>query len=200
LLCTGMIDELPALDGFRELWGQSIFQCPYCHAWEVRDQAFGILVERVELIELAVLLRSWTGSVVALTNGRLTIPEPIRTRLGAAGVALDERPIRRLVSQGGRLANIEFEAGAPRRLDVLFARPPQRQVALVQALELALDDAGSVRVDDALWETSRPGVHAGGDLITPVQSAILAAASGTRAAAALNHVLTAELATSGALD
>jgi thioredoxin reductase len=200
LLCTGMIDELPALDGFRELWGHSIFQCPYCHGWEVRDQAFGILVERVELLELALLLRSWTRHVVALTNAQLAIPDPIRERLGLAGVVLDERPIRRLVPEGGRLQGIEFDAGGPRRLDVLFARPPQRQVALVQTLGLAHDDAGYVRVDDLLWETSRPGMHAAGDLTTFVQSAILAAAAGTRAAAALNHALTAELATTGALD
>lgn len=200
LLCTGMVDELPALEGFRELWGQSIFQCPYCHGWEVRDQAFGILVERAELLELALLLRSWTRTVVVLTHAKLSVAEPARARLAAAGIELDERPIRRLAAQGGRLESVEFEAGGPRRLDVLFARPPQRQVGLVQALGLTLDDAGYVRVDDALWETSRPGVHAAGDLITPVQGAILAAASGTRAAAALNHALIAELAASGSLD
>jgi thioredoxin reductase len=199
LLCTGMVDELPALDGFRELWGQSIFQCPYCHGWEVRDQSFGVLVERVELLEFAVLLRSWTATVVVLTNGAFAVPEPVRARLGAAGVAIDERPVRRLVPRGERLESIEFDSGNPRRLDVLFARPPQRQVALVQSLGIAVDDAGYVRVDDML-ETSLPGVHAGGDLITPMQGAILAAASGTRAAAALNHALTAELAASGALD
>jgi thioredoxin reductase len=199
LLCTGMVDELPALEGFRELWGQSIFQCPYCHGWEVRDQSFGVLVERVELLEFAALLRSWTATVVVLTNGAFAVPDPVRARLGAAGVAIDERPIRRLVPRGDRLESVEFAAGNPRRLDVLFARPPQRQVALVQTLDVALDDGGYVRVDDML-ETSLPGVYAGGDLITPMQGAILAAASGTRAAAALNHALTAELAASGALD
>jgi thioredoxin reductase len=43
-------------------------------------------------------------------------------------------------------------------------------------------------------ETSKPGVHAAGDLVTAVQSAILAAAAGTRTAAMLNHGLTSELA------
>jgi thioredoxin reductase len=200
LLCTGMLDELPALEGFRALWGTSIFQCPYCHGWEVRDRAFGILVERAELGELAILLRSWTGTVVALTNARFEIPEPLRVRLAAARVSLDERRIRRLVAQGDRLEHVEFEDGTELRLDVLFARPPQRQVELVRGLELCLDEAGYVRVDDASWETSRPGVHAAGDLTTPMQGAILAAASGMRAAAALNHALTSELATSGALD
>lgn len=200
LLCTGMVDELPSLEGFSALWGKSIFQCPYCHGWEVQDQAFGVLAERPELLELGLLLRSWTGRVVALTNARLTLTEPVRARLAAAGVLLDERPIRRLVARGDHLDGVEFDDGSMRPLDVLFARPPQRQVGLVQGLGLALDEAGYVRVDDLHAQTSRPGVHAAGDLTSPIQSAILAAASGTRAAAALNHVLVAELATSGALD
>ena len=43
LLCTGLIDILPDIDGLRELWGGSVFQCPYCHGWEVRDRRFAYL-------------------------------------------------------------------------------------------------------------------------------------------------------------
>jgi len=32
---------LPAIEGFTELWGTSIFHCPYCHG-EVRDQPLAI--------------------------------------------------------------------------------------------------------------------------------------------------------------
>ena len=199
LLCTGMIDDLPELDGFRELWGKSIFQCPYCHGFEIRDQRFGVLIEREELLDVSVLFRSWTASVVALTSGRVSVPDTARAHLAAAGVVLDERPIRRLAAEGGRLARVEFDDGA-RPLDALFAHPPQRQVALVQALDLEQNEAGYIRVDERSGETSRPGVYAAGDLATPMQAALLAAASGVRAAAALNHGLTSELAISGALD
>jgi thioredoxin reductase len=48
-------------------------------------------------------------------------------------------------------------------------------------------------------ETSRPGIYAAGDLVTRAQQALLAAASGSLAAARLNHALTADLATSGGL-
>lgn len=200
LLCTGMVDELPELEGFRALWGRSIFQCPYCHGWEVRERAFGVLLERAELLAFSVLLRSWTGSVVALTGGRLPLSDAQRAQLAGAGVSLDERPIRRLAAEGGRLARVEFDDGGSRPLEVLFAHPPQRQVEAVRALGPELDDGGYVRIDEMTRETSRPGVYAAGDLTTPMQGAVFAAAAGARAAAALNHGLTAELATSGALD
>jgi thioredoxin reductase len=198
LLCTGMIDELPELDGFRALWGRSIFQCPYCHGWEVQGRRFGVLASRVELLELAWLLRAWTGDVVVLTDGGVAVPPELRASFGKAGIVIDERRITRLVARDQQLEQLEFEGGAPLPLDVLFARPPQRQVPVVQALGLELDPMGYVQVDEAHRETSRPGIYAGGDLVTPIQGAILAAASGMRAAAMLNHALMVEL-TTGAL-
>ena len=77
--------------------------------------------------------------------------------------------------------------------------PAQRQVPLVQALGVALDDDGYVRVDPMRRETSVPGVYAAGDLTTRMQGAVLAAAAATQAAAMINAELTMELAERGAL-
>jgi thioredoxin reductase len=179
LLCTGMIDELPDIEGFRELWGRSIFQCPYCHGWEMQDRKFGFLAPGAELLDFALLLRGWTSE--------------------SAGVRIGEQRIARFSAREEHLERVEFADGSSLRLDVLFARPPQRQVALVQSLGLALDAGGYVQVDEGR-QTSLPGIYAAGDLVTPVQSAILAAASAMQAAARLNHELTAELAASGGLE
>ncbi len=195
LLCTGMIDELPALEGFRALWGRSIFQCPYCHGWEVQDRRLGALVTAPERLEFALLLRGWSSHVVAFTDGRLAVPPELRERLAQGGVRLEERPLARLVARDERLAAVELADGSAVPVEVLFAHPAQRQVPIVASLDLALDPAGYVQVDERRRETSRPGIYAAGDLVTPMQAAILAAGSGTLAAAALNHELTVELAT-----
>jgi thioredoxin reductase len=199
LLCTGMVDELPGLDGFRALWGTSIFQCPYCHGWEAQDRRFAYLAAKVEMLDFALLLRGWSGDVVALTDGRYDVPAAARQRLDSAGVPIDERGITRLASNNGRLESVEFVEGAPLRREVLFMHPPQRQVDVVRALALALDSAGLVLVDEMTRETSTPGIYAAGDLVTSAQGALFAAASGSLAAARLNHALTADLATSGGL-
>ena len=198
LLCTGMIDELPDLDGFRDLWGRSIFQCPYCHGWEVQNRKFGFLAPEVDLVDFALFLRGWASDVTVLTDGRYTVPPELQRRLSTGGVRLEERRIARLSAREGELDHVELAGGSPLRLEVLFARPPQRQVGLVQSLGLALDPGGYVRVDEHR-QTSVPGIYAAGDLTTSAQSALLAAASGFQAAAMLNHELTLELAASGAL-
>jgi thioredoxin reductase len=199
LLCTGMIDELPSLDGFREIWGTSIFQCPYCHGWEHQNQKFGFMATGVDALPFALLLRGWTREVTVLTNGKFAVPPETGAQLAAGGVLLEERSIARLASTSGRLERVEFSEGDPLRLDVLFARPTQRHAEVVATLGLTLDPMGLVKVDEMHRETSRAGIYAAGDLVTVAQSAVFAASSGMHAAAMLNHALTSELATTGEL-
>lgn len=201
LLCTGMVDEPMDIPGWEELWGQSIFQCPYCHGWEVQDRAWGCLVTSPQLLEFAAFLRGWTGQVTLFTGGRVPIADDVRARLAAAQVTIEERPILRLIAGAGpepRLEAVEVEGGVRVPCEVLFAKPTQRQPALVGQLGLQLDDAGLVKVDE-MRRTSRPGVYAAGDMITMAQGALLAAAAGCMAATMLNHELTAELAAKGVI-
>ncbi|WP_373047510.1 NAD(P)/FAD-dependent oxidoreductase [Vulgatibacter sp.] len=189
ILATGMVDEIPDVPGIREQWGRRIFQCPYCHGWELRGRPWGLLATSEQLLEFALFLTGWTEQVVAFTNGPLSIRDELRQRLERAGVALESRRIARLVAgPTDELAAVELEDGTRRGCEALVVRPPQRQSAFVARLGLALDDAGYVRIDER-EETSVRGIYAAGDLTTPVQGALLAAAAGTRAAWAVNHAL-----------
>lgn len=197
LLATGMVDMPPDLPGYRELWGTSIFQCPYCHGWEVRDRPFGLLVTSEPLLDFAIFLTGWNRDVVAFTNGVVEVSAEQRQRFERAGVRLETRRIRRLIpgaANGGHRAHleaVELEDGTRVAREVLFAHPPQRQTEVVQRLGVALDEQGFVRVNEHL-ETSIPGVHAAGDLTTRIQGASLAAAAGTMAGAMMNHALNME--------
>jgi len=188
LLATGMVDEMLPIEGFRDLWGHSIFQCPYCHGYEVRDRRWAFLANpstATHLLPFALMIRGWTSSVTVFTNGALELPDATRARLEAAGLRIETAPIARLVADGTQLTGIALTNGAIVPADALFTHPPQRQTDLVRSLDLALDE-GYVKVDPLKPETSTPGVYASGDLTTRGQAAILAAASGLQAAAALN--------------
>ena len=45
-----------------------------------------------------------------------------------------------------------------------------------------------------MGQTSVPGVYAAGDMVMPMHSVIMAAASGTKAAAMMNHVFIMDMA------
>lgn len=201
LLCNGMIDEMMPVDGFSELWGRSIFQCPYCHGWENQDLRWGYLARAADatrFLPFALQARGWARDTVAFTNGGFDVPEESRRALMAAGIRLETAPVSRLVARDQRLEAVELSDGRSVPLDILFAHPPQQQVPLVRELGVELDDDGYVRVDTMKRETSVPGIYAAGDLTTRGQAAILAAASGMQAAASINVDLSMEFASSGA--
>jgi thioredoxin reductase len=195
LLCTGMIDEMLPIEGFRELWGRAVVQCPYCHGWERRDRSWAYLARAEHTshaVPFALQLRGWTRDVTLLTNGELEISDDAQRQLRGAGVRIETAPVVRLVARDQQLEAIELDGGVRVPCEILFAHPPQRQVDLVRTLDLALDDDGLARVDPMRRETSVPGVFAAGDLTTRMQAAIAAAASGTHAAGAINLELTME--------
>ncbi|MFT3775000.1 MAG: NAD(P)/FAD-dependent oxidoreductase [Minicystis sp.] len=194
LLAVGMIDDLPPTPGFRELWGKAIFQCPYCHGWEVQDRRFGALISAAAWVEYPLFLKAWTSDVMLFTDGQFEVPAETRDRLKNAGIPVEERRIRSLSpsADGQHLEAIELEDGTRVPRDVLFAKPPQRQTDLVLKAGVALDQQGFVSVDQHM-ATSRPGIYAAGDLTTMAQGAITGAAAGTMAAARLNHELTIAL-------
>lgn len=199
LLCTGMIDEMLPIEGFRELWGHSVVQCPYCHGWEARDRPWGFLVrpENASHLQLfALQLRSWTDDVCVFTNGAFELPPAVRDQLTTAGLRVEAAPIRRLISREARLDEIELAGGSRVRCEMLFAHPPQRQVELVRAMAVGLDAEGFVQVDPMSRQTTVSGVFAAGDLTTRMQAAIAAAASGMQAAAMINVELSMELVSS----
>jgi thioredoxin reductase len=202
LLCTGMVDESLSIEGFREHWGSDIVQCPYCHGWEARDRHWGFLpgaADAAHFLPFALQLRGWSRDVVVFTHGAFEVPEDTRLKLQAAGIRLETGRMARLVGKADRLEAVELANGTRVPCELLFAHPPQRQVEVVRALGLALDESGYLRIDPMLRETSVPGIYAAGDLTTRMQAAVIAAAGGMHAAAMINFDLSMELATPAAL-
>jgi thioredoxin reductase len=198
LLATGMVDEMLPIDGFRELWGHAIVQCPYCHGWEVQDRRWGYLAlgDPAHALPFVLKLRGWTRDVIVFTNGASNLARETFATLESAGIRLETERVVGLVARERRLEAVALADGRRAPCEVLFVHPPQRQVDVVRELGVALDDDGYVRVDPVKRETTVPGVFAAGDLISRQQAAIMAAAAGMQAAAAMNLDLSSELAAS----
>lgn len=194
LLCSGMLDDMLPIEGFERFWGHSIFQCPYCHGFEHQEHRWGYLPRAADAghaLPFALQALGWTEHLVLFTHGAFELPEVSRGQLEAAGVRVETARIERLVGDG-QLAAVVLANGQSVPCEALFTHPPQRQVELVTSLDVALDGDGYVQVDAMRCETSIPGVYAAGDLTTRMQGAVLAAAMGARAAAAINVELMLE--------
>jgi thioredoxin reductase len=187
LLTTGVHDVLPAIPGLAELWGRTVFQCPYCHGWELRDRPWGVLVDSELMAAMPAFVTNWGSHVTGFTNGTALSPEA-RAKLDAHGVTVRDEPIAALRGTNA-LEAVELATGTVIPCEALLMRPLQKPVPLVIDLGLDLDDNGFVKTSQPMRESSVPGIHVAGDAGTMMQSAIVAASEGTTAAAMMNHLL-----------
>src|SRR5689334_22636438 len=197
LLATGMEYRPPAIPGLAELWGRSVFHCPFCHGWEVRDQPLAVLANGDRAVHAALLLRGWTDDIVLLTDGRADLDDDGHTLLTVAGVAVDERPVAELVARNGELAAVAFTDGCRlTRSGMLVATTVHQRSRLAERLGVNVAEPTAVAQDqvavDPLCRTNVPGVFAAGDLSARMPQVAAAIAAGSLAAASVVQSLLAE--------
>jgi thioredoxin reductase len=200
LVATGARDELPDVPGLAELWGTDVLHCPYCHGWEVRDQAVGVLATSAMGVHHALLWRQWTDDVTLFLH---TGPEPTEEQedqLAARGVEVVTGEVAGLETENGRLTGVRLAGGAvvPRR--VLVAQ------SLLRAPEELLADLGLAPAETAMngtvlgtvlptgpnGTTTVPGVWIAGNAGDVGAQVIAAAAEGLVAAGQINMDLVME--------
>jgi thioredoxin reductase len=190
LLATGMEYRPPEVPGIAERWGRSAFHCPFCHGWEVRGKAIGVLDPGATGLHRAHLIRAWTDRVTLLGNGPLGLDGGEAERLAAAGVEVEERPITGLRGDAPALEAVVFDDGEELACEALLvATTLHRRSDLANRLGVSPAPPSPLTADavavDGKFETEVPGVFAAGDIVPEPPSVATAIAAGSRAAAAI---------------
>jgi thioredoxin reductase len=186
LIATGVLDNLPGIPGFAELYGASVFHCPYCDGWEVRDEPLAVYGRGERGLGLSLELTGWSRDVVLCSDGPAEIDEAGRARLRRCGIEVREERVLRLDGEDGRLTRVVFDAGEPLvRRALFFTTGQTQQSALAISLGCEFNDKGTVRTGK-YESTHLSGLYVAGDASRAVQWVIVAAAEGAEAAFAIN--------------
>jgi thioredoxin reductase (NADPH) len=189
LVATGLTDVLPDVPGVAELWAADVNVCPYCHGWEVRDGALATLATGPFSTHHTLLLRQWTDDLVYFLNGH-PLEEADRVKLTARGVRIEERPVRRLVEDAGRLKAVELADGTLVARESLFLVPGfESNSTLLAGLGCEADPETGWTTMGPGGRTSVPGVWAAGNVADPSAGVIAAAGAATVIAAQINAAL-----------
>ncbi|WP_431925781.1 methyltransferase domain-containing protein [Micromonospora wenchangensis] len=200
LVTTGLVDELPDVPGLAGRWGRDVLHCPYCHGWEVRDQAVGVLATGPMAAHQALLFRQLTDDVVVFTHTAGPLPADEAERLAARGVTVVDGEVAELEVTADRLTGVRLRSRrvVPREALVVAPRFAAR-AAFLAGLGLTPEDFvvgghtfGDRIAADAAGAAGVPGVWVAGNVTDPQATVIAAAAAGLKAAAALNADLIAE--------
>lgn len=192
LLATGVVDDLPELEGLADFYGSSVFHCPYCDGWEIRDQPLAVYGRGENGLGLALELLLWSRDLVLLTDGPSELSRVQIDRLAFHDIALREERIERLEGSGGNLERIVFANGESLARKAMFFSTGNRQASnLPEKLGCKFTEQGCVDTGD--YETTNvPGLYVAGDASRLVQFVIVAASEGAQAAVAINKELMKE--------
>lgn len=177
LLATGVVDALPDIPGFDEVYGVHAFHCSCCDGYESADQDVLAIGWGEHAAGFALDLLEWGARVVLVTNGEKFEGDPTSEQaLHRNGIEVIEEKVVDLQVEGGRLTTAILESG--RRLEATRAffsikHHPRNEIAA--QLGCSIDALGYVEVGEH-GETSVEGVYAAGD-ITPGEQLVQRAAS-----------------------
>jgi thioredoxin reductase len=200
LVTTGLVDELPELPGLSERWGRDVLHCPYCHGWEARDRAIGVLATGPLSVHQALMWRQLSADV---TFFRHTAPAPSddeAEQLAALGIRVVDGEVTAVVVDGDRLTGVRLASGSVVDRDVVVVAPrfTARSELLtslgLETAELVMNDAvvGTYVPADPMGATAVPGVWVAGNVTALQAQVISSAAAGLNAGAAINADLVAE--------
>ncbi|MEU8651739.1 NAD(P)/FAD-dependent oxidoreductase [Streptomyces sp. NPDC048737] len=200
VVATGLKDELPPVEGLAERFGRDVLHCPYCHGWEVRDQAFGVLATSPMSVHQALIVTQWSKDVKLFlhTVGEAELSDEDLRRLAAAGVDVVPGEVAGLVVEDDRLTGIRLAgddvagAGAVHAREALFVAPravPRTDLLARLGAEMTETPFGRYPVVDSRGLTTVPGLWAAGNASGFAEQVVNAASRGYRAGAAINGEL-----------
>lgn len=187
LLASGVVDELPPLEGLAERWGQSVFHCPYCHGYELEQGPIGVLASGPHSLHQAMLLPDW-GTVTLFLNQAFEPDAAQRAALATRAVSVEEVPVVRL----SETATAELADGRRVELAGVFVTARTRMASpLPEQLGCEFDQGplGPFLRRNGQLETTVPGVFACGDAALPVGNVAIAVGDGAQAGFSLHKSL-----------
>jgi thioredoxin reductase len=213
LIATGLVDELPDVLGLQERWGRDVLHCPYCHGWEVQDQAIGILGTGPMSVHQALLFRQWSDDVTLILHGDMLNADGELSeergpteyeweQLAARGISVVIGPVASLGVHNDALAGVRLSSGRLIPLQALVVAPTfTARTGFLAGLglvsvshpmgvgsHLESDEMGRVLKDGVVV----PGVWAAGNATNLMAQVVVSAAAGLGAATAINADLILE--------
>jgi thioredoxin reductase (NADPH) len=200
LVTTGLVDELPEVAGLAARWGRDVLHCPYCHGYEVRDGAIGVLATSPLALHQVLLFRQLSDDVVLFRHTAPDLADDEREQLAALGVAVVEGEVAAVEVVDDRLTGVRLRSGEVVARDVLVVAPrftARADVLAPLGLETTEQEMAGVVLGTFVpaaptGATAVSGVYVAGNVADLRAQVMSAAAAGLNVGAQINMDLVAE--------
>ncbi|MGD6965593.1 NAD(P)/FAD-dependent oxidoreductase [Rossellomorea vietnamensis] len=193
ILATGFKETLPDIPKVKEFYGKSLFSCPFCDGWELRDRPLAVIAEGQKAFHMAKVVSNWTNDLIIFTNGSKGLSADEKELLISKGICFNDKKITALIGKEGILERIQLEDDSEiLRQGGFIAADWKPAASFESSLGYTLNELKGIETDS--WNrTSAKGVFACGDTkIAGPSQLIIAAGEGSMAAIAVNAELIEE--------
>lgn len=192
LIATGLKDKIPDIAGIESLYGWSVFHCPYCDAWEVKDKLIGIYAKKINGTALSLSLKTWSRNITLYTDGRNYLKESEKRLLQRHGINIISKKIKSLEGKNGQLKDIILNDGNKQRCDALFfTNGSEQQSGIIKSIGCFVNKKG-IAVTNRRQQTNIAGLYVAGDASKDMHFVVVAAGEGAKAGVNINQELQQE--------
>ncbi|MEM9134922.1 MAG: bifunctional NAD(P)/FAD-dependent oxidoreductase/class I SAM-dependent methyltransferase [Actinomycetota bacterium] len=195
---TGIVDELPPVEGLDRHWGDTVIHCPFCHGYEVRDRTLVHLVTAPWALHPAALFVHLAGELTLVVAPGLDVGgEELDALVRAGAVVVDGEAVRVVEAADGSLTGVALADGSTLPADTIVVSPGVRPridpfVDLGLTTELHPSGIAQHVATSPMGETAVEGLYAAGNLVDPSHQVLHAAADGSRVGAMVALSLASE--------
>jgi thioredoxin reductase (NADPH) len=185
LLATGVMDRFPEWSGLKPCLGSTIYVCPDCDGYEIKDKPTMVLGAGDVGAEMALTLSVWTKQLVYVNHERKPVKLKTLSRLNEYGIGYEAEEVDEIRSEGdGQFRGVILRGGKWLQAERGFIAFGGNEVRSELARQLGVErlENRHVLTDPRSKMTNVPHVWVAGDVGVHAEQVTIAMGEGSQAA------------------
>ncbi|MDZ5471711.1 NAD(P)/FAD-dependent oxidoreductase [Bacillus sp. 31A1R] len=184
LIATGVMDRIPEIPELYPCLGISIYVCPDCDGFEVKNQKTIVLGSGEVGANMATTLTSWTKDIHYINHEQAPVSQEKLDELKQKQIFYYEQPIQEVKEVDGKLQEITLKDGTKIHVNHGFIAFGNNEVksSLAKQLGVELLENKHILVDPRSKMTNIKNVWAAGDVVAHSEQVTIALGDGMQAA------------------
>lgn len=177
LLSTGLKETLPNIKGLKESYGTSVFYCPWCDGYEMKDRSLLVAVRPEQVFQMTQLVLNWSKDIVVSSTdlSHLSISE--KETLEQQNITLIESEVKEFIQENGNIKEVIFDNGQRiLRNGAFISVQWDTKFNFLNELDIHREENGKIKLDE-FGETSVKGLFVAGETVDIVASQLIDSAS-----------------------
>lgn len=191
LFATGLIDRFPDLPGIVPCLGLSIYVCPDCDGYEVKERKTVIIGSGDAGAGMAAAISYWTDDITFINHEAAPISERLMKKMDEYGVKILNKPVQMVEQQDGIMQAVKLADGTVLPFEKGFIAFGNNDVKSHVASQLGVErlENGHIVIDPRTRMTNITNVWAAGDVALYSEQVAIAMGEGMQAAIWMHKAL-----------